>query len=66
MEAEARNFSTGFLTRLNEGVMIRDLDLVTVNLQFCHRHSVLFPVHRKPVNKPILQRFHCQAGFLSR
>jgi hypothetical protein len=46
--------------------MIRDFDLVTVNLQFCHRHSVLFSVCRMAANKPNLQRIHCQAGFLSR
>jgi hypothetical protein len=66
VEAEARNFGAGFLARLNEGVMIRDFDLVTVNLQFCHRHSVLFSVCRMAANKSNLQRIHCQAGFSSR
>jgi hypothetical protein len=66
MEAEARNFSTGLFARLNQRVMIRNFDLVTVNLQFCHRHSVLFSVCRMAANKPNLQRFRCQAGFLSR
>jgi hypothetical protein len=37
MEAEARDFGAGFLTRLDERVVIRDFDLFAVNLQFCHR-----------------------------
>jgi hypothetical protein len=53
VEAEARNLGASVFTRLQQREMIRNFDLVSVNLQFCHRRSVLFPVCLETANKPI-------------
>ena len=36
MKTEARNLGAGFLARLEQREMIRNLDLFTVNFQLCH------------------------------
>src|SRR5690606_35585901 len=37
VETETRNLGPGFLARLQQREMIRNLDFLTVNLQLCHR-----------------------------